>query len=195
MLIFPGPGTSESQQIPELPQLIENAIAFLGETAQSNLASYKPIPRPTAGAALKLRIFTLPPNTICNSTGIPSADVCAKRITASGSRSSNEEVSKDFASLVKACIIPRSKGSNFLNRIACNSHVKKVAYHFFELPKLLAGSKVNWKHPGPYGILLHGASGTEYLFKTRENGTIRRCAKLGIVILIFVSMPASINPT
>ena len=80
MLIFPGPGTSESQQIPEPPQLIENTIAFLGETAQSNLASYKPIPRPTAGAAPKLPIFTLPPNAICNSTGIPSADVCAKRI-------------------------------------------------------------------------------------------------------------------
>ena len=62
--------------------------------------------------------------------------------------------------MVKACIVPRPKGSNFLNALACNSHVKKAAYHLFELPKLLAGSKVNWEQSGPRGILLHGPPGT-----------------------------------
>ena len=160
MLILPGPDTCESQQIPELPQLIKNTIVFLSETAQPSLTSYKPIPRPTAGASPTLPVITPLPKAICNSTGMPSADVCTERITASGGRLSNEEGIKDFASMVKACIVPRPKGSDFLKRMACNSHVKKAAYHLFELPKLLAGSKVNWEHSGPHGILLHGPPGT-----------------------------------
>ena len=161
MLISPGPDTSGSQQIPGLPQLIENTISFLSETAQPILTSYKPTPRPTAGAPPTLPVLTAPPYTIaCDSTGTLPADVCAKKITASGSRSSNEEGSKDFASMVKACMVSRPKGSDFLDGLACNSHVKKAAYHLFELPKLLAGSKVNWEHSGPCGILLHGPPGT-----------------------------------
>ena len=83
----------------------------------------------------------------------------AKRITASGSRSSSEEGSTNYASMVKACIIPQPKGSNFMNSMACNSNVKKAAYHLLELSKLLAGSNVNWEHSKPHGSLLHGPLG------------------------------------
>ncbi len=161
MLIFPGPNTSGFQQIPVLPQLIENTIVFLSGTAQQSLTSYKPMPRSTTGTSPTLPIPTPPSHTIaCNSSSTLSADVCANRITPSGTRSSYEEGSKDFARMVKACIVPRPNGANFLNRMACNSHVKKAAYHLFELPKLLCGSKVNWQHSGPCGILLHGPPGT-----------------------------------
>ena len=161
MLIFPGPESSGLQQIPVLPQLIENTIAFLRETAQPSLTSYKPISRPTASTSPTLPMLTPPSNTIaCKSTGRLSADMSTKTITTSGTRSSNEEGSKGFARMVKACIVPRSKGANLLNGMACNSHVEKAAHHLFELPKLLAGSKVNWEHSGPCGILLHGPPGT-----------------------------------
>ena len=161
VLTLTGPETCTLQPIPAIPQLIASTIAFLSEIPQPNHFPHGPISNPVA-KALPIYSVSTPNSNIraCSTTVTPTADICTKCILIGGTGGSNEEGVKDFTSMVKACIVPQRKGTNFLDGTACNSHVKQAAYHLLESPKLVAGSKANRHHSEQYMTLLHGPPGT-----------------------------------